>query len=95
MGIQNYLVDHLWHVDRVRAPVDDKDQRLTFFCGGSRNVATFVDLFDAVFVLQIDRPTLDRRLEQRPEGEFGARQAGVGSPATSWPATRTSSRSEH
>lgn len=66
---------HLWDVDGVRALVADQTQRITFFCGGSRNVSTFVDLFDAVFVLEVDRTTLDRRLERRPEGEFGARQS--------------------
>lgn len=66
---------HLWRVDRVRAIVADQSERCTFFCGGSRNLSTFLDLFDAVFVLQIDVQTLTRRLDQRPEDEFGARQS--------------------
>jgi len=65
---------HIWHVDRVRALVADQSERFTFFCGGSRNFSKFQDLFDGVFVLQIDLDTLNRRLDQRPEDEFGARQ---------------------
>jgi hypothetical protein len=66
---------HLWDVDRVRALVADKNERFTFFCGGSRNLSKFQDLFDAVFVLAIARDTLNRRLDQRPAGEFGSEPA--------------------
>ncbi|GAA0974449.1 hypothetical protein GCM10009562_15750 [Nocardioides aquaticus] len=65
---------HLWPVHRVRALVADQSERFTFFCGGSRNFATFQDLFDGVFVLDTDLETLNRRLDQRPEHEFGAQQ---------------------
>ena len=65
---------HIWHVDRVRALVAGQGERFTFFCGGSRNFSKFQDLFDGVFVLEIDLNTLNRRLDQRPEDEFGARQ---------------------
>lgn len=65
---------HIWHVDRVRTLVADQGERFTFFCGGSRNFSKFQGLFDAVFVLEIDLNTLNRRLDQRPEDEFGARQ---------------------
>lgn len=66
---------HVWSVDRVRVLVADHDERFTFFCGGSRNLSTFVDLFDAVFVLEIDVHTLNRRIDQRPEDEFGAQHS--------------------
>ncbi|MFE6448031.1 AAA family ATPase [Nocardiopsis dassonvillei] len=66
---------HLWHADRVRSLVADRGSAVTFFCGGSRNFPEFVDLFDGVFVLEIDPGTLRRRLDGRPEGEWGARQA--------------------
>jgi thymidylate kinase len=66
---------HIWRVDRVRALVADQDERFTFFCGGSRNFSTFLDLFDGVFVLEIDLDTLIRRLDQRPQDEFGARRS--------------------
>ena len=64
---------HIWAVDRVRALVADRRQPVTFFCGGSRNFSTFQDLFDGVFVLEIDLDTLTERLDQRPGDEFGAR----------------------
>jgi gluconate kinase len=63
---------HLWDVERVRMLVADDTEPVTFFCGGSRNFSEFVDLFDEVFVLEIDSDTLRRRLEQRPQGEWGS-----------------------
>ena len=63
--------NHLWRVDQVRALVADRDEELTFFCGGSRNFDQFIDLFDEVFVLEVDVDTLNRRLDQRPADEFG------------------------
>lgn len=65
--------NHLWDVAKVRALTADKGAEATFFCGGSRNYAAFIDLFDAVFVLTIDRDTLLQRLDGRPDQEFGAR----------------------
>jgi broad-specificity NMP kinase len=66
---------HLWHEDTVRALAADKSERDTFFCGGSRNLSKFQDLFDLIFVLEIDEDTLNRRLDQRPADEFGAQQS--------------------
>jgi len=65
---------HLWHVDKVLALVADQQEAVTFFCGGSRNLATFIDLFDRVFVLEVDRETLKRRLDGRPANEWGGRK---------------------
>lgn len=65
--------NHLWRVDSVTALIADRREPLTFFCGGSRNFAAFVDLFDGVFVLDVDADTLRRRLERRPANEFGGR----------------------
>ena len=64
---------HLWDVEAVRTLVSDQEHAETFFCGGSRNVRDFISLFDGVFVLDVDLATLERRLDQRPEGEWGAR----------------------
>lgn len=64
---------HIWDAEKVLALAADTGERFTFFCGGSRNFARFSDVFDGVFVLEIDRQTLQRRLEQRPADEFGAR----------------------
>jgi len=65
---------HIWRVDTVRTLVADQTERFTFFCGGSRNFSKFLDLLDGVFVLEIDLHTLNRRLDQRPDDEFGAQQ---------------------
>jgi hypothetical protein len=62
---------HIWDVDRVEALVADRSQAATFFCGGSRNFSKFIHLFDGVFVLQVDLDTLHRRLDQRPDSEWG------------------------
>jgi len=66
---------HIWHVDKVRALVANRDEAVTFFCGGSRNFSKFIDLFDGVFVLEVDADTLSRRLDERPENEWGGKQA--------------------
>jgi len=62
---------HLWRVDLVKDLIADQTAELTFFCGGSRNFDRFVDLFDGVFVLEVDVATLNRRLDERPADEFG------------------------
>ena len=62
---------HIWHVDRVQALVANQDHPVTFFCGGSRNFAKFIDLFDGVFILEVDIATLHRRLDERPDSEWG------------------------
>jgi hypothetical protein len=58
-------------VAKVSALAADPTHAATFFCGGSRNAERFLNLFDEVFVLQIDRETLDRRLAARPHTEWG------------------------
>ena len=66
---------HLWDVGKVKALIADQRHAISFFCGGSRNFPSFIDLFDAVFILDVDIETLTRRLEGRPEDEFGGRPA--------------------
>ena len=61
----------IWDIEKVRALVADQNPAATFFCGGSRNSNRFIGLFDAVFVLEIDLETLNRRLAARPEDEWG------------------------
>jgi adenylate kinase family enzyme len=63
----------IWDVDKVRSLVADRRHAKTFFCGGARNLHRFIDLFDAVFVLDVDSDTLNRRLAARPDDEFGAK----------------------
>jgi len=60
------LLDPLGH-----APGLDQAAPATFFCGGSRNFSKFIDLFDGVFVLEADRDALNRRLDERPDDEWG------------------------
>lgn len=64
---------HIWNVDKLRALVNDRSLAASFFCGGSRNFGSFIDLFDRVFVHEVDLETLMRRLAQRPDGEWGGR----------------------
>jgi len=66
---------HIWNVEKVRQLVADQEHAVTFFCGGSRNFRRFIDLFDEVFVLDVDAATLLRRLAARPEDEFGGNLA--------------------
>jgi len=66
--------NHIWDLDRVRALVADHDHEATFFCGGSRNLASSGHLFDRVFVLEVDLDTLHRRLDARPDEEWGGGQ---------------------
>lgn len=63
----------IWPVEKVRAIVADRSEPVTFFCGGSRNHHHFIDLFDKVFVLDVDPETLSRRLVGRPDDEFGGK----------------------
>lgn len=64
---------HIWDIEKVRQIAADHGHTLTFFCGGSRNFQRFIDVFDAVFVLDLDSETLQRRLIERPRDEFGGK----------------------
>ena len=66
---------HIWDVDKVRRLAADRAHAATYFCGGSRNHSRFIDLFDRIFVLEIDSDTLNRRLARRPETEWGGKPA--------------------
>lgn len=62
---------HIWDVDKVREIVENKEDDIAFFCGGSRNFPQFIDLFDKVFVLDVDAETLKKRLEKREADDWG------------------------
>ena len=62
---------HIWDIHKVRTLVSDQSHDATFFCGGSRNSDLFIDLFDGVFILEIDLDTLNQRLATRPKDEWG------------------------
>jgi hypothetical protein len=58
---------NLWDVEKVKSLAANQDDESTFFCGGSRNFNEFIDLFDKVFVLDVDVGTLNERLNKRPD----------------------------
>jgi adenylate kinase family enzyme len=67
---------HIWDVGKVQAIVANQEEAITFFCGGSRNFAKFIDLFDGVFVLEVDLDTMMRRIDERvglDPSDFGGR----------------------
>ena len=65
---------HIWDVDRVREIAAYKEDEVTFFCGGSRNFDKFLDLFDKVFVLDVDTETLKQRLASRAVDDWGGNE---------------------
>lgn len=65
----------IWPVGEVKSLVADQRNPISFFCGHSRNFHQFIDLFDEVFVLDVDLATLNRRLSGRPDDEFGGKPA--------------------
>jgi hypothetical protein len=69
---------HIWDVEKVKSLVANQEEAVTFFCGGSRNFAKFIDLFDGVFVLEVDLDTVNRRIEERvalDPTDFGGKPA--------------------
>jgi hypothetical protein len=56
---------HIWNIKKVQTLVENQEGTITFFCGGSRNFAKFIDLFDGVFVLEVDLDTMKRRIDER------------------------------
>lgn len=74
-GDLNFINDHhIWDVEQVEAVVADKSADQTFFCGGSRNWHKFIHLMDTVFLLEVDRATLERRIDTRVD-EWGSEPA--------------------
>ncbi len=55
----------IWDVDKVKAYIANQEEAVTFFCGGSRNFAKFIDLLDGVFVLDVDLDTMNWRIDER------------------------------
>jgi hypothetical protein len=61
-----WMSEHqIWDVEKVQTFVANQEEAVTFFCGGSRNFAKFIDLFDSVFVLEVDLDTMNRRIDER------------------------------
>jgi len=55
----------LWDVEKVKAFAANQDEAVTFFCGGTRNLAEFIELLDGVFILEVDLDTCLRRIDER------------------------------
>jgi hypothetical protein len=74
-----WMSEHqVWDVAKVQALVANQEEAVTFFCGGSRNFAKFIELFDGVFVLEVDLDTMNRRIAERvalDPTDFGGTQA--------------------
>ncbi len=66
---------NIWDVEKVRRLAANQDDEATFFCGGSRNFKQFMDLFDEIFILDVDAETLNERLDSRPEADWGKSQS--------------------
>jgi broad-specificity NMP kinase len=64
--------NHIWNVGKVREIASNTEDEVIFFCGGSRNFNVFLDLFDKVFVLDVDTETLEQRLDSRTVDDWGA-----------------------
>ena len=62
---------HIWDMEKVRSIAANQEEAVTFFCGGSRNFRHFLDLFDEVFVLEVDVDTLNQRLDLRDDDDWG------------------------
>jgi broad-specificity NMP kinase len=62
---------NFWDVEKVRKLAADQNDEVAFFCGGSRNFSEFIDVFDKVFVLDLDPETLNQRLDGRADDDWG------------------------
>ena len=56
---------HIWDVEKVKTLVANRGEAASFFCGNSRNSSKVIELFDGVFVLEVDLDTMNRRIDQR------------------------------
>jgi thymidylate kinase len=56
---------HIWDVKKVQALIANQHAAVTFFCGNAKNSARFIDLFDGVFILDVDLDTMIRRIDER------------------------------
>lgn len=63
--------NNFWDVEKVRRLAADQNDEVTFFCGGTRNFNEFLDVFDRVFVLDVDVDTLNQRLDNREGDDWG------------------------
>lgn len=55
----------IWDIEKVQAFIANKNEAVTFFCGGVRNLGQFLELLDGVFILEVDLDTCLRRIDER------------------------------
>ncbi len=63
--------NHIWDIEKIYKITSEKNHNATFFCGGSRNWPKFICVFDKVFVLDVDAKTLNQRLDNRDDNDWG------------------------
>jgi broad-specificity NMP kinase len=63
--------NNFWDVEKVRQLAADQTTEASFFCGGTRNLDEFIDVFDKVFILDVDVETLNYRLDTRENDDWG------------------------
>ena len=57
---------HIWDLSKVESVITDHSYAVSFLCGGSQNFSRFIDLFDGVFILEVDDINeLLRRIDER------------------------------
>jgi gluconate kinase len=62
---------HNWNWNRQKMQELLTSYETAFVCGSSSNMRDLFDLFDKIFLLRIDEPTLRDRLANRTSNDFG------------------------
>jgi len=71
LSAESRHAQNIWDVEKVSRLAANQDDEATFFCGGSRNFKQFMDVFDEIFVLDVDAETLNQRLDSRLDDDWG------------------------
>ena len=68
-----WFKEHQWRVQRERVEQLKQESKVkpVFLCGTASNEEDLWDLFDQVFVLDIDEQTLKHRILSRTDNDFG------------------------
>ncbi len=61
-----WMSEHqLWDLEKVNSFINNRSEEVTFLCGGSRNYSSFQDSLDGIFILEVDKDTMNRRIDER------------------------------
>jgi adenylate kinase family enzyme len=61
-----WMSEHqIWDLEKMKTYIANQDEEVTFFCGSARNYPKFIELLNGVFVLEVDRDTVNRRISER------------------------------